>query len=309
MSSDPDDGGDGGYFKDADQLNQMVSDERATDTRCVSSKDDAKAVVDGFRSSTAASPWGSLDRSEVADRLADLIDNPRLTQQGDLNLCGPASFMCIWNARDPVAFAKYATKLFDTGKGAIGRMTVSPSSDLMNQDYADMKTRMTNVVSPQADWMVLGALRNSTDVFWQGTFSGDPQQGLSAMTRPEEVASWLQAAGIYAKVSNEANWATIKGIPHASGLVQAEGTDIVFLINANMLKAAEGLTKDGSWIANQFPNHFVVLVNEVVPSADETTIQLSFWTWGDTMLNLKVPGKDFVDNYYGAIIARLPPAN
>jgi len=309
MSSQPSPAPDGSPFIDADQLDAMTSDERATDTRTVSTKDDAKAVVDTFRSSTAASPWTSLDRTEVADRLAALIDNPRLIQQGDLNLCGPASFMCAWSGRDPVAFANYATQLFDTGTGAIGSLTVSPNSDLVSQSYADMKARMTNVVCPQADWMVLGSLRNSTDVFWQGTFTGDPSQGLSAMTRPEEIASWMQSAGTWATVNNEANWATLKGIPHATNLIQAEGTDIVFLINANMLKAAQGLTMDGNWISKQFPNHFVLLVNEVVPSADQTTIGLSFWTWGTTMLDLKVPSKDFLNNYYGAITARLPPSN
>jgi hypothetical protein len=292
-------------FDDVAQLDQQLSDERSTDTTTFSSVSDAQSAVSDFKGRSGASPWSTLNRAEVAGRLNDVVSNPRLIQQGALNLCGPATFMCMWCGRDPVGFAKYATTLFENGSASIGSLQVAPSSALLSQDYGAMKTRMGADVSPQADWMFLGALRNSTDVFWQGTWTGDPSAKLSAMTRPEELTSWLQATGIYASVDNQANWATLKGIPHATGLSLTQGTDIALLVNMNLINAAENRPKDSDWLMNQFPNHYVMLVGEVVLSVDQTTVHLSIWSWGQTMLDLHIPQQDFLNNYYGAVIAVL----
>lgn len=292
-------------FDDVDQLDQQLADERSTDTRTVSSADDARTVVSNFKGRDGASPWSSLSRGDVADRLTDIVGNPRLIQQGALNLCGPAAFMCMWCGRDPVAFANFATALFENGSASIGSLQVTPSSALLNQDYNAMLPRMGAAVSPQADWMFMGALRNSTDVVWQGTWTGDPDSQLSALTRPEELTSWLQATGIYKSVDNQANWATLKGIPHATGLTFTEGTDIALLVHLNLIKAAENSSKDSDWLMTQFPNHYVMLVSEVICRADQPTVQLSIWTWGETKIGLTVPQQDFLSNYYGAVVATL----
>lgn len=292
-------------FDDVDQLDQLLDDAKAGDTVAVSDVADAKAVIDGFRTSGATSPWKSLSRSEVADRLAQLVGDPRLTQQGALNLCGPAAFFSQWAKRDPVAFANFATQLFDTGVAQLGSLRVAPGQDLMTQNYSDMLQRMGGSVSPQADWMILGAVRNSTDVFWQGSWTGDPNQQLSALTRPEELASWFQATGTYAKVDNQANWMTLAGIPHALDLNLLEGVDIALLIHLNLIKASQGNPPDTNWLMNQFPNHFVVLLGPVVQDVQTKDILLTIWTWGG-VLKLRVKQQDFLDNYYGAVIAKMP---
>jgi len=316
------------YFTDANDLDLFMQDARAADQRVVSSKVEAKNLIDSFRSGSAASPWVSLDRGNVADRLVELVDDPRRIQQGSLNLCGPAAFLLSWNSRDPVGFVNYATVLFDTGRAAIGSMTVTPSTELITQDYAAMSQRMS-LNSPEADWMTLGALRNSTDVFWQGTWTGDPDQNLSAMTRPEEITAWLQATGVYGQVRNEANWATAKGIPHATGLSLQPGTDIILLVNANLINAANGSPRDGNWLMSQFPNHYIVLLTEIVQNISTQEIQFVPWSWGTKLVSnrqspvsqppppgvtlddsnkgkyLSVPMQAFLDNYYGAIIATM----
>jgi hypothetical protein len=329
-------------FADANQLDPM-QDLRFADTRAVSTRTDAKSLIDTFRSSTATSPWTSLDRTKVADRLSALVDEPRLLQQAWLNLCGPASFLLTWNWRDPVAFIKYATTLFDTGQANIGNLTIAPGADLIAQDYPAMLQRMIDLstakcpdlqpplVAEQADWMILGAIRNSTNVFWQGTWEGDPGQKLSGLTRPEEVTSWLQATGLYRQVSNEANWATPKGIPHATGLNLSPGTDIILLVNANLINAANGSPMNGNWLLSQFPNHYIVLLTQIVQNITTQDIQFVPWSWGAKLVSnrqspvsqpplpgatydsstdskcLSVPMQAFADNYYGAIIATMPP--
>jgi len=293
-------------FDDDDQLSDYMTDMRAQDTRQVSEPSAAREIIDTFRAATDVSPWASLDRSEVADRLHALIDNPRAIHQGQLNLCGPAALICIWASRDPVAFANYATQLFDNGAGDIGSLVITPSQELLNQDYAQMRAKMSGDVTEQADWMVLGALRNTTNVFWQGEWVGDPAQELAGLTRPEELASWLEATGIYSSVRNQGNWVTPAGIPQATSVVMAEGTDVALLIHINLINAAKKNREiDHTFLLNQFPNHYVVALNEIMVDIRTKDVSLSVWTWGEDELNLVVPMQDFVDNYYGAIVARL----
>ena len=292
-------------FDDADQLDAQLSDAKASDTIAVSSPSDARDIIGNFGAETAASPWTSLTRATIAQRLGEIVADPRQVQQGALNLCGPAAFYSQWAKRDPVAFANFATQLYDNGSAKIGSLQLSPGQDLLQANYADMVPRMGSAVSPAADWMILGALRNSTDVFWQGSWEGDPKQELAALTRPEELASWFSAAGIYAKVDNQANWATAAGIPHALSLALRPGTDISLLIHANLMATSLNKPYDTSWLKSQFPNHFVVLLGDIVQDVQTKNIRLSVWSWGDVK-PLVVSQDDFVANYYGAVIARMP---
>lgn len=293
-------------FDDADQLDQLLNDAKASDTLAVSAAADAYAIVQAFANEPSATgAWWSLDRATVAQRLNEIIAEPRVVQQGALNLCGPASFFSQWARRDPVAFATFATTLFDNGSSAIGSLAVAPGADLLNQNYADMQQRMGPSISPSADWMILGALRNSTDVFWQGSWQGDPNQMLAALTRPEELANWFRATGIYANVSCEGNWVSPKGLPHALGLQERAGVDIALLIHANLMATSRNQPYDRDWLFSQFPNHFVVLLGDIVQDVQTRDVRLTVWTWGEVQ-PLVVSQDDFVSNYYGAVIATLP---
>lgn len=310
---------DTGYFKDT--IN--VSDSRSQDTLQLSSPADALTAISTFRSSTATSPWTSLDRGQVADRLEKIVTDPRSIYQGSLNLCGPAAFFNIVASRHPVAVAQAAGTLFDTGAADLGGLHIAPKSDLISTDYASMVPKMTNGVTAQADWMLLGALRNSTEVFWQPDWRGNPDQELAGMTRPEELASWLTATGYFSTVRDGGKWASNPGIPNAQNLATYPGNDNAILINTNLLAAAKKYlgtdsnnqpqlsdphidNADHTFLLSSFPNHWVILVSEVAGGlyADPSGgyyVTLSIWTWGSTYTDLWVPQKDFIDNYYGAV--------
>ncbi len=314
------------YFTDTDQLSAAMT--RAGDTRTVSNKPDAHQIVQTFRGSTASSPWTSLDRGQVADRLDALIDDARGFQQGQMNLCGPAAFFNVWTRRDPVAFANFATQLFDTGASSInGRFDVRPSASLVTQNYAAMAARMSTVTA-QADWMVMGALRNNGDsIFvWTGQPGGALGDQLAGMTVPDEIVRWLQAAGIYASVDNQMGGTlgalSSKGFAPASQLTIWPGTDIIVLIQSNMVRDQLGMEKVG--FLGAFPNHFVILnerINEELPPnfdamhpppdlapVGQRPIHFNVWSFGRDfnchVTNMQV----FGDNYFGAIVARLPSA-
>ncbi len=296
-------------FDDSDQLDQFISDMRASDSKKVSDPATAAQTIDTFAAETDAGAWSSLDRATVAERLKDLINDPRLLDQATLNLCGPAALFMEWINRDPEAFATFATTLFDTGDASMGSLDIKPDQDLVTADYSTLVSRGSGNPPAQADWMILGTLRNAHQVFWQPSWAGDPKQELAALTRPEELTDWFNATGIFTNVSNEANWATLAGIPHASSITLAEGVSAVLLIHMNLIAqatidgkpAVENLGQDNTFLLNQFPNHYVHLLSEVVPSIDNQTVRLSIWSWGHSFLNMVVPQDVFVSNYYGAV--------
>ena len=222
-----------------------------------------------------------------------------------------------------------ASARVEEGSAAIGSLTIAPSTALLQQDYPALRARMQSDPCPQADWMTMGAIRNNDDALF--VWTGEPGQGLQGLTLPEELASWLRATGIYGKVSNEANWATTAGWPHASDQLLFGGQDVALLLNTNAFiggtaRALRNSNSPGNapappptdnpvglddrFILNQFPNHYVMLLNSPTTNydpadADRGSAWLSIWTWG-LSLSYEVPVSAFVDNYYGAVIATLP---
>jgi hypothetical protein len=305
-------------FDDSKDLTQTVTNPKASDTRQVSTPADAHAVVATFRGSSATSPWTSLSRATVADRLDELIDAPGLVRQGLLNLCGPASFVRVWAKRDPVAFAQFATTLFDNGRASIGDFQVAPTDALVKNDYAAMRAKMGSdaTATPQADWMVLGALRNNDDAVF--VWSGEPGSSLHAelagMTFPEEIVKWLRATGIYASIDNRVGSSpgalVSKGFNAAVDLdneVTRDGTDIIVLIQGNMVSdrvTGIGIASDPTFLSH-FSNHWVVLIGQVQENVVDHTVQFPIWSFGRDF-NTTVKDVDtFARNYYGAIVARL----
>jgi len=296
---------DASWFEDTEQLDAMLTDKRATDTRTVSSITDAEFVIEAFRDARTETPWTGLDRGDVANRLVTLVNDPRSIQQGGLNLCGPAALICIWAARDPLAFASFATELYDAGAADIGSMSIAPTDALLAQDFNETTDA---AATWGADWMVLSAIRNTDSPFWQPEWVGDPAQELAGLTRPEELADWLRATGLYRSVRDEGNWVSPAGIPHATDISMFDGRDVALLLHINLIRAARHTALDDTFLIDQFPNHWVVGLNEISVDAQTGDVRLSLWTWGrgaGSTLDLLVPRQEFVDNYYGAVIADL----
>lgn len=303
---------DTGWFTDTNELDNFMVDHRLNDTTRASSMDDAQQIVSDFEAKEEAGAWPSLDRAEVASRLTEIFADPgsdglggyRGIQQRALNQCGPAALLVMAIGRDPAAVARYATDLFDTGSGSIGNFSVSASSDLLSADYAEMGTH--GAVPSQAEWMMLSAIRNSTEAFWQPEWTGDPNDELSGMTRPEELADWMRQTGIWSSVEDNGKWASNPGIPNATDLSVADGTDTAMLIHANLINESTRVDTGGSptehsWsVLQYFPNHWVVLVSEVTSQVDNNDLLFTIWTWGER-LQLRAPQQVFLDNYFGTV--------
>lgn len=289
-------------FDDADQLGAMLKNARAQDTRAVSSKADAHAVVTAFRGSAASSPWMSLSRSTVADRVDQLIDEPGDFYQGNLNLCGPAAFLAVWTKRDPLAFAQFATALFDTGQARIGTFDVIPTSGLVRNEYAKMGTNV-----PQADWMLMGAIRNNDDSVF--VWTGESDEELPGMTFPEEIVKWLNATGLFKSIDNQVGTTlqalSSKGFSAAEKLEVTEGTDIVVLIQGNMVADQIDISQTSGFLSH-FSNHWVVLLGGVSQNVVDHSVSFPIWSFGRDFEDCTVSDvQTFADNFYGAIVAKL----
>ncbi|BBY56511.1 hypothetical protein H7J07_03500 [Mycobacterium koreense] len=308
---------DTGWFTDADALRTMMEDERFADDKTLSSFTDAQTLIATFAASPSAGAWRSLDRATVAARLATLIAPTqgsdsgvgyRSLQQAGLNLCGPAALLMMAMGRDPVAVARYATDLFDTGSGSIGTFAVHAGQDLLDADFGAMSARGS--ISSQAEWMMLGAIRNTAQPFWQPQWRGDPDQELAGMTRPEELADWMRQTGIWSRVDDDGRWASNPGIPDATAIGMYAGTDTAVLLHTDLISGSTIVDSDtapkeqSSWISELFPNHWVVLLSEVVPDLADRTLTLTIWTWGGR-LRLRTPERVFIDNYFGTVSAWL----
>jgi hypothetical protein len=308
---------DAGWFTDADQLSDYMDDQRIADTQMHSSFDDAQSIISEFAASDASGAWSSLDRATVAERLTTLIapavagdagTGYRSLSQAGLNLCGPAALLVMAMGRDPVAVARYATELFDTGTGSLGSFTVTASDALRTTDFSELSSRGS--IASQAEWMILSAIRNATEAFWQPEWTGDPDQELAGMTRPEELADWMRQTGIWSSVTDNGRWASNPGIPDATAIELFEGTDFALLIHSNLIKESkiaygDAAPKEHSWSIDQyFPNHWVLLLSQITPQISDGSLDFTIWTWAGR-LRLNAPQNVFVDNYFGTISASL----
>jgi N-acetylmuramoyl-L-alanine amidase len=307
------DGEDGGYFTDADELNAYMRDQRGADTLRVSSVADAQASVRAYLDRGAQTVWPNLDARVVAQQIADRAADFRLFQQGNLNLCGPASFLCIWAGRDPCGYVNYALGLLEHGSGRIGSQTITVSAALEAIPYPRFG-RAGLISAPAADFLCMAPLRNSANEIMPYD-PGAGAEGLQGMTTPGELAEWLRWTGAFSTVRDEGNWTRAAGIDHALNLMPGTGSDVAMLINVNALASASrveivsgGTTSnpvapDSTFILNMFPNHFVVLLSEVVPDTSNQTVSLTAWTWAGSYVFSGIPVRSFSGNYYGAVKA------
>ena len=105
----------------------------------------------------------------------------------------------------------------------------------MDQDYAKIVPMMAGNVTPQGDWMVLSALRDSENMLvdYEGTPSGD-WPGSPDGTMDLEIIKWLKACGAFKTVENKSGYFT-DTLADAMALVPTSVRLINFNVNADML--------------------------------------------------------------------------
>jgi hypothetical protein len=268
---------------------------------------DAIRHIAAFEQDTRHAGW-KLTRSEVADGLRDLVNNPNGIDQDHLNLCGPAAFVRAWARRDPLAVARLGTDLYQEGKGIIGTsLPVEPSQRLIDADYTAIRTEYdsrpgnNSFMNNASSWMVLSSLRNSENIFPR--FDGTAESQVSGITTPREIEKWMRASGLYHTVRNEANIFFQKGLAHLYSLRPDSDTDVLVFMNAQLIAVmrdpSQGIKdKAEYWFV---PNHIVSLEQPAIPGPTSNESTVNFWTWG--LFATGAVSNDAIEqNYWGAVI-------
>jgi hypothetical protein len=168
---------------------------------------------------------------------------------------------------------------------------IEPGSHLKGQDYGAVARAST----PPADWMMLSALRDwENDVL---SFEGTPDEDVSGITRPDELARWMKASGAYHRVDDDGTWVLTKDLSHALALAPSPSRDVVILINANIIEASASGRKKS--VLDRFPDHYVRLVEPITQRGSEVAFR--YWTWGNAPEAATVSAAKFEASYYGSI--------
>ncbi|MFT3785441.1 MAG: hypothetical protein QM770_04660 [Tepidisphaeraceae bacterium] len=259
--------------------------------RLRSTKAEALQAVDTFAAQMTNSPW-KLKRDAVADRLRDIVNDPTLVQQGNINCCGPAAFFTLWAERDPLAMAQHVIALYNTAEAPLGPHTVKPDSDLLNGDYNTIFPKPADA-PPQADWMFLSTLRGWENDLWD--FEGTPDEDFSGITLPFELVRWLKATGVYEKIEKDTSIFGRMPVSHALNLPDVGTHDIILLITVKLLgsqpERSHGL----------IPDHYIRLRSKIVQNG---LIRFDYWSWGAND-SQTVDVRTFENDYFGAIICKL----
>jgi hypothetical protein len=264
--------------------------------------DRAHAIVDGFASRTGDTAW-RLERSTVAARLHELIESPDLVRQGRLNLCGPAALYAVWLRRDPAAVATFATTLFDEGRSAIGNLPIVASPRLRAVRHG---TSRQGEPSPQTDWMLMAALRDSANRALRYAHQGGPAEAMAAITMPGAMRRWLAATGLFTHVADETTLVRRPAREHAGSLHPGPDREILLLVAQEMLRTPGtrwGRTRDR--VVGLVPNHWVIL-RSPIRTDDEGRVTFRFWSWGAEYLAMLSPA-GFARGYHGCLDAPAAP--
>jgi hypothetical protein len=260
--------------------------------------DRAHAIVDEFAARTGGSAC-RLERSVVAARLHELIDRPDLIRQGRLNLCGPAALFVVWLHRDAAAVASFATALFDEGRSAIGDLPVVASSGLRGARYGAGRA---GEPCPQADWLMMSALRDSANRALRYAWQGGPAEAAAAITLPGAMRRWLAATGLFARVDDETTLVRRLAPSHAPSLRPGPEREVLLLVAQEMLRTPTsrwGRARDR--VVGLVPNHWVVL-RSPIGTNDEGQVTFRFWSWGSEYIATLSPA-GFARGYHGCLAA------
>ena len=256
-----------------------------------------------FGAGTGAGAWASLDRATVAAGIADLVNFPDHAQQGGNGLCTTAAFINVWAQDAPDAYAAFAAALFENGaadiapaQGTGAGLTITAGEDLRNADYYAIATKMGIAGYPvpsQADWMVMSAIRDSSNDFVD--FTGDPDDWVSSALGDGsgawsgELPAWLRATGVWSTVIDDESPFFGSDLDSALLLDPAHAR-VILNIDAELLDPALGSG-----------NHTCVLRSPVTKSA-AGNVELRVWSW-TSLYDVSVTEDKFNGDYNGATTA------
>lgn len=259
--------------------------------------------------------------ARFAFQLALRVRRPRIIDQGGCGLCGPASILVPLAKQKPCAYVQLALALATAGKGTLNGLDL----ELGPGESQDWEARRV----PEADYILLLALRKKAEILLAGSSSGgldfDLDNQPTHATTPEQMVRLLTSAGYrnarsytvsqhtYSKHRSEMQIATLTQHLRNCGqkLTDKNRELILMLVHPDIAKKA----KYGSSLEAIFsgkpawgPDPTVprladlhwILVKRLKVSMLSVEIKISTWRWSKTVL---LPFDEFIHRYYGYVYA------
>jgi hypothetical protein len=104
--------------------------------------------------------WPNLDPEAVLARIEELRQDPDAFDYGWFGVSAAATFLRNVARAKPSEFNQFAKELFASGTAYLGARKVSPGVDVRNLPYHEWAD-VDPTAPPQADWMLMVALRDS----------------------------------------------------------------------------------------------------------------------------------------------------
>ena len=232
---------------------------------------------------TTRKAWPNLDSTTVLARIEALSKDANLFNQGSIGLCTAAAFFHHIIQRDPSAFKAFGTALYGAGIGFLGSLKVNPGSDLRNADYAALSAKFFGM-PPQADWMLMSALRDSENWFFD--FEGAPDESIAMETSAKEMSGWYEDTAFYNAVSYETD-TSLAGI---KAINKTAHNQIALWIKEALIQPGNG-------------THMITVEGPIAIDEAKDTVSLAYWTWGHPVQPMNTTLTSFKANYLGAITA------
>jgi len=261
----------------------------------MSAKDDAKALVDNFAAVSGGTVWLNIQKIDIVTGLKERIDDPAKINQSSANVCGPASFLYNIATDDPKAYAQAVIDLYGKGRTRIKNLEIKSKYELRTTPVPPTAT-----IAP-VDWIILASIRDSDNWFLHFT---SPDDGLSAITMPHTMESWLKDAG-YTDIVNDTSIYFTRNVDNVADAIKLynKGYKVLLFINDDMLYAKKMNN------ASTFPSHWIALTSEMsLYSGGKWNVSFTAYSWGDGHRSVPESGtlslESFLNNYYGYIACR-----
>jgi hypothetical protein len=247
--------------------------------------------ADAGTSYATSTAWPKLDRVKVLDRLKELHDDPNRFDQGPLGLCTAAAFYHHIIQRKALEFYAFGKSLYVDGIGFLGDLKVAPGDDVRRADYTALFKGKASA-PPQADWMLMSALRDSQNVLFD--FEGAADESTAMITSARELSGWYERTGFYSDVSYTSQFFV--------GLLDASLSDIKAIKKTATNHVA--LWIDIRLIHDQRGgSHMMTLESPLVIDEANNRVTCDYWTWGQPVKSLAATLDSWEKYYYGAITA------
>ena len=238
----------------------------------------ADDALQSFQASKTKGVWPNINKQELVEQIRARIKNPVLVSQDGTPLCGPAAITYELVSHYPRRYIDIVRQLYETGKFLARTYTFAPSDDFIKS--------AVGAGIEAVDWMVLGAIRDSENWF----FDIEPDSPKAAgITSPWEMRGWSwEILGYdFANWDSTFVWGEFDALRSAQEAVNRGG--VAFLMVESAMLGKETV----------YPNHWISFAGNLTI---DVNVEFRCFSWG-RVYDVELGKGAFDDYMYGVVVA------